>query len=178
MPIREIIEKYHIEESIVQWYADLVKNQLAFLNYDKLSRAEIKSITKATKIKEGKGYIRILEDIQSVTFKGKNFTIPITNPEFVTSLSDILLKRFREVHKGGGKQKKKQLAKFMFNQLTTNDKIEPYDAKIIIGLLFSLHNIALVNNPILTRDQFNAVKRHSKDNYLNYLERNIRRFLE
>ena len=102
----------------------------------------------------------------------------IENTELIEKFITLIEKRIRFSDLNGDKEYKRFIAKTLHQRLTSKHNLTDYDAKIVIGLIFANNNICLVNEPILTRTEFEESKEHQTDNYLNYLERKVRSFLK
>ncbi|MFO7656344.1 MAG: hypothetical protein R6W78_04695 [Bacteroidales bacterium] len=164
--VKTIVEKYSIDELEVYTLVDFVKRELPSLQHKDLLKHEIDGI---------KSFIDSGNKVENISFRGKDFSFNIKDPDLIEVLSKYIRKRYNFVNPEGDKSFKKLVARTLYKRLTEKLKQKDYDAKIIIGLIFAPYHIALVNDPILTEKE-NSIK-HPGDNYLNYLERKIRSFL-
>jgi len=169
--VKFISTKYKISEHDVCLLFDFVKSENQNINHVDLSNNEILQI---------QNYFENPKKIKGVSFIGANGkqALKIENTELIEKFITLIEKRIRFSDLNGDKEYKRFIAKTLHQRLTSKHNLTDYDAKIVIGLIFANNNICLVNEPILTRTEFEESKEHQTDNYLNYLERKVRSFLK
>jgi hypothetical protein len=161
--IKTITDRYSIDEWDVYTLIDFVKTELSSIRHKELSNTEIRDIRK---------FIESGNSITSVSFvapnnkKGKQ-GFKIKDKELIEVLLKYVTKRYHFAEIGGDKNFVKLIFKVLFDRLTKYHKIEPLRADEIIGYIFGLYGIALINNPI------QSVFEYGETGYEAYLRQNM-----
>jgi len=166
---REIVDnihsKYEIDVDEVFILIGFVKKSLPSIFHQDLSNKEKTKLRCYFENTESKPIDRISfsnpEGIQFI----------LENPDLIEVLMKYVRRRCNFIDTNDNKAFKKFIAKTLYKRLIHKLNQTNYNAKVIIGLIFSLYRITLINNPILSEQEYGS------EGYIKYLEQNIRSFL-